>query len=109
MAMNIDLTQILIALISGLFAVISAILVPKIKQMIESKVNEKEIDIIIKFSEIAVKFVEEKLWEKPGHEKRKLAIEFLQEMLNKYNIDTDIDTLNKYLDFSVQNYIRNKD
>ena len=102
----IDITQLLVGLIGLLLTAVTSVLLPKLTQFIKGRLSEKQIDIILKLSEQAVRYAEENMWQQAGKEKRAVAVDFITGELVKYNMTVDTDVIHKYLDSAVQQFIR---
>ena len=90
--MTIDLTQIILAVITLLFGVLMRYVIPNIK----AKTNESQMELIRAAVKSAVYAVEQLYKSKPGQEKKQMVIEFLKEqgyILNDEKIESDINYL----------------
>ena len=90
--MTIDLTQIILAVITFLFAVLMRYVIPAIKE----KTNANQMELIRAAVKSAVYAVEQLYKSKPGQEKKQLVIEFLKEqgyILDDSHIENDINYL----------------
>lgn len=73
--MQIDLTQIIMAVIALLFGLLMKYVIPNIK----SKTNENQLELIRAAVKSAVYAVEQLYKSKPGQEKKQLVLKFLKE------------------------------
>lgn len=73
--MQIDLTQIIMAVITLLFGILMRYVIPNIK----SKTNENQLELIRAAVKSAVYAVEQLYKSKPGQEKKQLVLKFLKE------------------------------
>lgn len=73
--MQIDLTQIILAVITLLFGLLMRYVIPNIK----SKTNENQLELIRAAVKSAVYAVEQLYKSKPGQEKKQLVLKFLKE------------------------------
>lgn len=73
--MQIDLTQIIMAVIALLFGLLMNYVIPNIK----SKTNENQLELIRAAVKSAVYAVEQLYKSKPGQEKKQLVLKFLKE------------------------------
>lgn len=73
--MQIDLTQIILAVITLLFGILMRYVIPNIK----SKTNENQLELIRAAVKSAVYAVEQLYKSKPGQEKKQLVLKFLKE------------------------------
>lgn len=79
--MQIDLTQIIMAIITLLFGLLVRYVIPNIK----AKTNANQMELIRAAVKSAVYAVEQLYKSKPGQEKKQLVIEFLKQ--NGYILD----------------------
>ena len=79
--MTIDLTQIILAVITLLFGLLMRYVIPNIK----SKTDENQMALIRAAVKTAVYAVEQMYKSKPGQEKKELVLKYLREQ--GYNID----------------------
>lgn len=79
--MQIDLTQIIMAIITLLFGLLVRYVIPNIK----AKTNADQMELIRAAVKSAVYAVEQLYKSKPGQEKKQLVIEFLKQ--NGYILD----------------------
>lgn len=90
--MTIDLTQIILAVITLLFGLLMRYVVPNIK----SKTSANQMELIRAAVKSAVYAVEQLYKSKPGQEKKQLVIEFLKEqgyILDDMQIENNINYL----------------
>lgn len=73
--MTIDLTQIILAVITLLFSVLMRYVIPNIK----AKTNANQMELIRAAVKSAVYAVEQLYKSKPGQEKKQLVLKFLKE------------------------------
>lgn len=73
--MQIDLTQIILAVITLLFGLLMRYVIPNIK----SKTTENQLELIRAAVKSAVYAVEQLYKSKPGQEKKQLVLKFLKE------------------------------
>ena len=79
--MTIDLTQIILAVITLLFGLLMRYVIPNIK----SKTDENQMALIRAAVKTAVYAVEQMYKSKPGQEKKELVLQFLREQ--GFNLD----------------------
>ena len=79
--MTIDLTQIILAIITLLFGLLMRYVIPNVK----SKTDANQLALIRAAVKTAVYAVEQLYKSKPGQEKKQLVLEYLKEQ--GYNID----------------------
>ena len=90
--MTIDLTQIILAVITLLFGVLMRYVIPNIK----AKTSANQMEIIRAAVKSAVYAVEQLYKSKPGQEKKQMVIEFLKEqgyLLDDTQIENNINYL----------------
>lgn len=90
--MTIDLTQIILAVITLLFGVLMRYVIPNIK----AKTSANQMEIIRAAVKSAVYAVEQLYKSKPGQEKKQMVIEFLKEqgyILDDIQIEDNINYL----------------
>ena len=90
--MTIDLTQIILAVITLLFGVLMRYVIPNIK----AKTNANQMELIRAAVKSAVYAVEQLYKSKPGQEKKQMVIQFLKEqgyILDDEHIESDINYL----------------
>lgn len=92
--MSIDITNIIIALIGVLSAVITTVVVPLIK----TKLNAKEIAIIEQLASIAVYAAQQIYQSSETQEKKDYAISYMKNELAKYNITISEDAISTYIE-----------
>ena len=79
--MTIDLTQIILAVITLIFGIIMRYVIPTLK----SKTSANQMELIRAAVKTAVYAVEQMYKSKPGQEKKQLVLQYLREQ--GYNID----------------------
>lgn len=90
--MTIDLTQIILAIITFLFMILMRYVIPSIK----AKTNTNQMELIRAAVKSAVYAVEQLYKSKPGQEKKQLVIDFLKEqgyILDDEQIESSINYL----------------
>lgn len=90
--MTIDLTQIILAVITLLFGILMRYVIPNIK----AKTSANQMEIIRAAVKSAVYAVEQLYKSKPGQEKKQMVIEFLKEqgyILDDIQIENNINYL----------------
>lgn len=90
--MTIDLTQIILAVITLLFGILMRYVIPNIK----AKTSANQMEIIRAAIKSAVYAVEQLYKSKPGQEKKQMVIEFLKEqgyILDDIQIENNINYL----------------
>ena len=90
--MTIDLTQIILAILAFLFAILMRYVIPNIK----SKTSTNQMELIRAAVKSAVYAVEQLYKSKPGQEKKQMVIEFLKEqgyILDDEQIESSINYL----------------
>lgn len=102
--MQIDITEIIVALIGIIVAIVTRYLIPYIK----AKIDESKLDNIIFWVEIAVEAAE-KIYKESGMGKQKK--EFVIEFLNEHGItldDQQIDVMIEAAVLQMQNALNDK-
>lgn len=90
--MTIDLTQIILAVITLLFGLLVRYVIPNIK----AKTDANKMELIRAAVKSAVYAVEQLYKSKPGQEKKQLVIDFLKEqgyILDDEKIESDVNYL----------------
>lgn len=90
--MTIDLTQIILAVITLIFGLLMRYVIPNIK----TKTSANQMEIIRAAVKTGVYAVEQLYKSKPGQEKKQLVIEYLKEQGFIFN-DKEIETTLSYL------------
>lgn len=90
--MTIDLTQIILAIITLLFGLLMRYVIPNVK----SKTDENQMAIIRAAVKTAVYAVEQLYKSKPGQEKKALVIQYLKNNGFEFN-DKEVKTTLSYL------------
>lgn len=88
--MTIDLTQIILAILTFLFGLLMRYVIPNIK----SKTSANQMELIRAAVKSAVYAVEQLYKSKPGQEKKQMVIDFLKEqgyILEDKQIESQID------------------
>lgn len=88
--MTIDLTQIILTVITLIFALLARYVIPSIKE----KTTANQMEIIRAAVKSAVYAIEQMYKSKPGQEKKKLVIEELAKMGFIVDIDNVEDSIN---------------
>ena len=92
MNMTIDLTQIILAVITLIFGLLMRYVIPSIKQ----KTTADQLELIRAAVKTAVYAVEQLYKSKPGHEKKQLVIQFLKEngyLIDDKQVESEVDYL----------------
>lgn len=92
MNMTIDLTQIILAIITLIFGLLMRYVIPSIKQ----KTTADQLDLISAAVKTAVYAVEQLYKSKPGQEKKQLVIQFLKEngyLIDDKQVESEVDYL----------------
>ena len=90
--MTIDLTQIILAVITLIFGLLMRYVIPNIKQ----KTTANQMEIIRAAVKTAVYAVEQLYKSKPGQEKKQLVIQFLKEngyLVDDKQVESEVDYL----------------
>lgn len=90
--MTIDLTQIILAVITLLFGVLMKYVIPNVK----SKTDANQLELIRAAVKTAVYAVEQLYKSKPGQEKKALVIQYLKNNGFEFN-DKEVETTLSYL------------
>lgn len=96
--MTIDLTQIILAVITLLFGVLMRYVIPNIK----AKTNANQMELIRAAVKSAVYAVEQLYKSKPGQEKKQLVIEFLK----KQGYILDVDNVEETMDLLIESFVK---
>lgn len=87
--MNIDITQIVVAIIGLLGLVVTSVLVP----LIRTKINAEQWDIIYNYAVAAVQAAEIIIGAGKGAEKFEWAKEYIEAQCKAHGIKIDMDTV----------------
>lgn len=87
--MNIDITQIVVAIIGLLGLVVTSVLVP----LIRTKINAEQWDIIYNYAVAAVQAAEIIIGAGKGEEKFAWAKEYIEAQCKAHGIKIDMDTV----------------
>lgn len=90
--MTIDLTQIILAVITLLFGILMKYVIPNVK----SKTDANQLELIRAAVKTAVYAVEQLYKSKPGQEKKALVIQYLKNNGFEFN-DKEVETTLSYL------------
>ena len=90
--MTIDLTQIILAIITLLFGLLMRYVIPSIK----AKTNENQLALIRAAVKTAVYAVEQLYKSKPGQEKKELVLQYLRDNGFQFD-DKEVETTISYL------------
>lgn len=96
--MTIDLTQIILAVITLLFGLLMRYVIPNIK----TKTNANQMELIRAAVKSAVYAVEQMYKSKPGQEKKRLVIE----ALFKQGYILDIDNVEESMDYLIEQFVK---
>lgn len=92
--MSINITNIVIALIGVLSAVVTSIVIPWLK----SKLNANQIDIIQQLSTVAVYAAQQIYNSDEAQKKKEYAVTYVKNELAKYDITFSEDTISTYIE-----------
>ena len=92
-----DITHIFELAILLIFAVLSAFVVPAIKQ----KLQKEKLDKVLTYVEIAVTAADQLFDSNQGSEKKAYVVSYLQKELEKCNLTVDVDTLENMIESQV--------
>lgn len=96
--MTIDLTQIILAVITLLFGVLMRYVIPNIK----AKTNANQLELIRAAVKSAVYAVEQLYKSKPGQEKKQMVIEALA----KQGYILDVDNVEEKMDLMIEAFVK---
>ena len=96
--MTIDLTQIILAVITLLFGLLMRYVIPSIK----AKTNENQLALIRAAVKTAVYAVEQLYKSKPGQEKKELVLQFLREQ----GFDLDDEQIEQTIDWTIEEIVK---
>lgn len=97
--MSIDITNIVIALIGVLSAVVTAVLVPWLK----TKLDNNRIGIVQNLASIAVYAAQQLYSSCEAQEKKEYAVNYVSEALKKYNITLSVEEISTYIEGILKN------
>lgn len=92
MNMTIDLTQIILAVITLIFGLLMRYVIPSIKQ----KTTADQLELIRAAVKTGVYAIEQLYKSKPGQEKKQLVIQFLKEngyLIDDKQVESEVDYL----------------
>lgn len=108
--MQIDLTQIIITILSILGTIVTGFIIPSILKYLQEKnitISDKTLDLLRKLVKDAVEYAEEDYWNNPDKAiKREEAIKFVKTRLIEYNLTFDEILIEQMISSAVQAYIR---
>ncbi|MGN1202812.1 MAG: phage holin, LLH family, partial [Eubacterium sp.] len=84
--MNIDITEIIIALIGVLLTIITSVIVPVVVPWLKTKLSTNQIEIIKQLASVAVYAAQQIYTSDEAQQKKEYAITYVEEELAKYNI-----------------------
>lgn len=93
---KMDITPILELVVKLIFALITIFLVPKLKELISTKVAESDQKKIIRWVELAVQAAEEA--ERSGLIDKKAKYQYAKDFLEKRGVTFDADTMQALID-----------
>lgn len=93
---KMDITPILELAVKLIFALITIFLVPKLKELISTKVAESDQKKIIRWVELAVQAAEEA--ERSGLIDKKAKYQYAKDFLEKRGVTFDADTMQALID-----------
>lgn len=96
--MTIDLTQIILAIITLLFGLLMRYVIPNIK----SKTDANQLALIRAAVKTAVYAVEQLYKSKPGQEKKQLVLDFLREQ----GFDLDSEEVEKQVSWVIEEIVK---
>ena len=98
MNMTIDLTQIILAVITLIFGLLMRYVIPSIKQ----KTTADQLELIRAAVKTAVYAVEQLYKSKPGQEKKQMALDYLREQ----GFDLDDATIEKQANYLIEEIVK---
>lgn len=96
--MTIDLTQIILAVITLIFGLLMRYVIPSIKQ----KTTADQLELIRAAVKTAVYAVEQLYKSRPGQEKKQLVLDYLREQ----GFDLDDAQVEKQIDFLIEEAVK---
>lgn len=96
---KMDITPILELVVKLIFTLITIFLVPKLKELISTKVAESDQKKIIRWVELAVQAAEEA--ERSGLIDKKAKYQYAKDFLEKRGVTFDADTMQALIDSTV--------
>lgn len=96
---NMDITPILELAVKLIFTLITIFLVPKLKELISTKVAESDQKKIIRWVELAVQAAEEA--ERSGLIDKKAKYQYAKTFLEAHGVTFDADTMQALIDSTV--------
>ena len=93
-----DMTKIIEAIITLLFALISVFVIPYVKKYIEKKISQEDLKTILKWVMKAVKAAEQ-IYDETGMGEKKRK--YVEEFLTEHNIVVDLDKLDVLIESAV--------
>ena len=96
--MTIDLTQIILAVITLIFGLLMRYVIPSIKQ----KTTADQLELIRAAVKTAVYAVEQLYKSKPGQEKKQLVLDYLLEQ----GFDLDDATIEKQANYLIEQFVK---
>lgn len=96
---KMDITPILELVVKLIFALITIFLVPKLKELISTKVAESDQKKIIRWVELAVQAAEEAA--RSGLIDKKAKYQYAKDFLEKRGVTFDVDTMQALIDSTV--------
>lgn len=98
MNMTIDLTQIILAVLTFLFMLLMKYVIPNIK----SKTDANKLELIRAAVKSAVYAVEQLYKSKPGQEKKQMVLDFLREQ----GYDLDDEAIEKQANYLIEEIVK---
>ena len=93
---KMDITLILELAVKLIFALITIFLIPKLKELLATKVSESDQKKLIRWAEIAVQAAEEA--ERSGLIDKKAKYQYAKDFLEKRGVTFDPDTMQALID-----------
>ncbi|MGN0180968.1 MAG: phage holin [Candidatus Ornithomonoglobus sp.] len=101
--MNIDITEIIIALIGVLVTIITSVIVPVVVPWLKTKLSTNQIEIVKQLASVAVYAAQQIYTSDEAQKKKEYAIAYVKEELAKYNITFSEDTISTYIEGVLKN------
>jgi|SRR5574344_112623 hypothetical protein len=86
-------TEVIVSVISFVFTLIAVFVVPKVMELIKTKLTDGQLDTLYNIASIAVRCAEVTFGGKKGEEKYNYCLNYIKEFCNSKNWDFDIETI----------------
>lgn len=101
--MNIDITEIIIALIGVFLTIITSVVVPVIVPWLKTKLSTNQIGIVQQLATIAVYAAQQIYNSDEAQQKKEYAIAYVKESLAKYNMTFSEYEISTYIEGALKN------